>query len=159
MLCKGCVFSLHDVLIPMHRSNHLSNIRTRKESIYYTHRTSPVYFAQFVLVCKNNNVHIWPCKHTNISAVDLLRSEQSPVYGLDNRGIGVQYPTRATTVLSSTASTPALGITQPPTRQLQPGCGGVFPQRVKRLGCETDHSPPSTILSRLNDPWSRLRMK
>jgi hypothetical protein len=45
----------------------------------------------------------------NISAVDLPRSVLSLVYGLDNRGIGVQFPTRAEIALFSITSTPALG--------------------------------------------------
>jgi hypothetical protein len=59
-------------------------------------------------------------------------------YGLDDRGFKSRQ--RLGIFLSTTASKPALGPTQPPTQRVP----GALSMGIKWPGCEADHSIPST---------------
>jgi hypothetical protein len=50
--------------------------------------------------------------------------------------------------LFSTASRPALGVTQPPIEWIP----GILPPAVKRPGLEADNSPPSSV--EIKNTWS-----
>jgi hypothetical protein len=52
---------------------------------------------------------------------------------------GVRFPARQEIYLFSTESRPVLESTQPPVQWVP----GAISSRVKRPGCEADHSPPS----------------
>jgi hypothetical protein len=67
-------------------------------------------------------------------------------YGLDDRG--VESWQRMGTFLFSTASRPALGLTQPHIQWVP----GVLFLGVKRPRCEADHSPPSSAV--VKNAWS-----
>jgi hypothetical protein len=58
--------------------------------------------------------------------------------GLDDRGVGVEVPIESR--ISSTASRPALGSTQPPIQWVK----GALSPGIKRPGREFDHSPPAS---------------
>jgi hypothetical protein len=77
-----------------------------------------------------------------INIIIIIEGQDSSVgietgYGLDDRG---SIPGRGEVILSSTASRPALGPTQPPIQWVTEA----LPLGVKRLGREADHSPPSS---------------
>jgi hypothetical protein len=77
-------------------------------------------------------------------SVSLTRNQDSSFgiatgCGLDGQG---STPGRGTIFLFSTASSPALGTTtQPPIKWV---LWSLYPD-VKRMGCEADHSPQSSI--------------
>jgi len=56
--------------------------------------------------------------------------------------MGVQVPGGSGNFLFTTASTPYLGRTQPPTQWMP----GTLSLGVKRPGCEANHSPPSSAV-------------
>jgi hypothetical protein len=61
-------------------------------------------------------------------------------YGLDERGSRVRFPAGAGNFSLHHRSRMALGPIQPPIKWVP----GFFSLRVKRLGREADHSPPSS---------------
>jgi hypothetical protein len=62
-------------------------------------------------------------------------------YGLDGQVIGVRSPGQARIFPLASVSRPALRSTQPPIQWVT---GGPFLRGRARLGCDTDHSPPSS---------------
>jgi hypothetical protein len=69
-------------------------------------------------------------------------------YGLDDRGSWVRFPEGAGNFSFITVSRTALEPTQPPIQWVP----GTLSLGVKRLGCETDHSPPSS--AEVKNAWS-----
>jgi hypothetical protein len=61
-------------------------------------------------------------------------------YGLDDRGSRVRFPAGLGILLLTTASSTALGPTQPPIQWVP----GALSLEVKRPGREAHHSPPSS---------------
>jgi hypothetical protein len=61
-------------------------------------------------------------------------------YGLDNQGSRVRFLAGAGNFFFTTVSRTALGPTQPPIQWVP----GALSLGVKQLGCEADHSPPSS---------------
>jgi hypothetical protein len=75
----------------------------------------------------------------NFKSKDLLVTQDSSV-GIVTDGWG-SIPGRGGIFLFSTASRPALGPTEPPIQLI---CWGLLQGGVKRPGCESDKSPPSS---------------
>jgi hypothetical protein len=61
-------------------------------------------------------------------------------YEVDERATGIQFLAEARKLVFSTMSRQPLGSTQPHIQCMQ----GTFSPNVKWLGCEANHSPPST---------------
>jgi hypothetical protein len=61
-------------------------------------------------------------------------------YEVDDRATGIQFLAEARKLLFSTMSRQALGSTQPHIQCKR----GTFSLKIKWLGCEANHSPPST---------------
>jgi hypothetical protein len=71
-------------------------------------------------------------------------------YGLDDRGSRVRSPAGLEIFLFTTASRTALGPSQPPIQWVP----GALSLGVKRPGCESDHSPPSS--AEVKNAWSYI---
>jgi hypothetical protein len=76
------------------------------------------------------------------------RDSSVGIYGLDDRGYRVRFPTGAGIFLFTTTSRPAPGPTQPPIQWVP----GALSLGVKRQGREADHSPPSS--AEVKSTWS-----
>jgi hypothetical protein len=63
---------------------------------------------------------------------------------------GVRFPAGTSPFLFATVSTPAPGLTQPPVQWVL----GVPSPRLKRLGREADHLPPSS--DEAKNAWSYI---
>jgi hypothetical protein len=63
------------------------------------------------------------------------------IYGLDDREVGIKSPSRIKNFLFSKSSRLALRSTQSPIKSVP----GALSPGVKRLGCEADHSPPTSV--------------
>jgi hypothetical protein len=69
-------------------------------------------------------------------------------YGLDDRGSRVRFLAGLGISLFTTMSGTTLGPTQPPIQWVP----GALSRRVKRPGCEADHSPPSS--AEVKNAWN-----
>jgi hypothetical protein len=80
-----------------------------------------------------NPIYLWKKSHD--SSVGIVLD-----YRLDSQCSGVQLPAGLGIFLFTIMSRMALGLTQPPVQWVP----GALSLGVKWLGCEADHSPPSS---------------
>jgi hypothetical protein len=100
--------------------------------IFYTIRDYEIIVTECLIRVHNSRV-IHKFRKSHDSSVGIALG-----YKLDDRGSRFRFPAGTENFLFTTVSRTALGPTQPPIQCVP----GALSLRVKRSGCESDHSIP-----------------